>query len=89
MNISRDVIDTMFDFSNRELHTQDRYFYQNAGKNPIFFGQVICLGYRLLRIQLNVQHIVALEHESAYYPFSKMSSYAGCRIKILNGGVQN
>ena len=57
MNILHDVIDTMFDFSNRELCTQDSYLYQNASKNPIFFGQVICLGYRLLRMQLNVQHI--------------------------------
>ena len=54
-----------------------------------FSGQVICPGYRLLRIQLNVQHIVALEHKSAYSPFSKMQSYAGCRIKILNDVVQN
>ena len=89
MNISRGVIDTMFDFSNRELRTEDHYLYQNASKNPIFFGQVICPGYRLLRIQLNVQHIVALEHGSACSPFSKMLRYAGCRIEILNGVVQN
>ena len=78
----------MFDFSNRELPTQDPYLYQNTSKNPIFFGQVICTGNRLLRIQLNVNHIVALEHESAYFSFSEMLSYAGCRIKVLND-VQN
>ena len=89
MNTLRDVIDTMFDFSNRELRTQDRYLYLNASKNPIFFGQVICPGNRLLRIQLNVQQIITLENESAYSPFCKMLSYAGCRIKILNDGVQN
>ena len=89
MNISRDVIDILFDFSNRELRTYDRYLYQNASTNPILFGHVICPGYRLLRIQLNVQHIVAVEHESAYSPFRKVLSYAGYRIKILNVGVQN
>ena len=54
MNISHDVIDIMFDFLNRELRTHhgthDRYLYQNASKNRIFFGQVICPGYRLVRI---------------------------------------
>ena len=78
-----------FDFSNRELRTEDRYLYQNASKNPIFFGQFICPSYRLLRIQLNARHIVALEHESACSPFSKMLSYAGCGIEILNGVLQN
>ena len=89
MNISRNVIDTMFDFSNRELRTQDCYLYQNAGKNQIFFSHVICPGYRFLRIRLNVQHIIALEHENAYFPFLKMLSYAGFWLKILNNGVQN
>ena len=89
MNVSRDVIDTMFDFSHRQLRTENRYLYQNVSTNPIFFGHVICPGYRLLRIQLNAQHIVALEHGSACSPFSKMLSYAGCRIEILNGVVQN
>ena len=90
MNISRDVIGTMFYFSNRELRTQDSYLYhQNANNNQIYFSQVICPGYRLLRIRINVQHIIALEHKSAYFPFSKMLSYAGCWLKILNDGVQN
>ena len=89
MNISRDVIDTMFDFSHRELRTKDRYLYQNACKSQIFYGLAIFPGCRLLRIQLNVQHIVALEHGSAYSPFSKTLSYAGCRIEILNDVVQN
>ena len=88
MNIPRDVIDTMSDFSKRESHTQDRYLYQNARKNQIYFSQVICPGYRFLRIRLNVQHIIALEHESAYSPFLKMLSYPGSWLKILNHGVK-
>ena len=88
MNILRDVIDTMFDFSYREPRTENRYLYQNTSTNPFLFGQVICSGYRLLRIQLNAQHIVALEHGSACSPFLKMLSYAGYRIEILNSVVQ-
>ena len=84
MNIWHDIIDTIFDFSNRDQHTHhvthDRHLYHNASKNPIFFGHVIFPGYRLLRIQLNVKHIVAMKHESAYSPFSNMLSYAGSRI---------
>ena len=33
-------------------------------------------------MQLNIKHIVALEYESAYSPFSKMLRYAGCRIHL-------
>ena len=80
MNISRDVIDTVFDFSKRELRTQDRYLYQNPSKNQIYFIQVICPGCRFLRISLVVQHIIELEHDSGYSLFLKM---------LLNDGVQN
>ena len=86
MNISRDVIDSMFDLSNRELRTQDRYLYQNASKIPIFLVNlsVPAIDIRLrLRIQFNVQHIVVQEHESAYSPFYKMLSYASCRIMMV------
>ena len=88
VNILCEVIDKTFDFSNIELCIHDRYLYQNASKNPICFGQVICQGYRVLRIQLNVKHIVALENESAYFPFSKMLSYAGFRIHSSHPAVK-
>ena len=80
MNISRDFIDTLFDFSKRELRTQYHYLYHNPSKNQIYFSQVNCPGCRFLRISLNVQHVIALEHESGYSLFLKM---------LLNDGVQN
>ena len=79
VNILCDVIPAMFDFLKRDLCTQDHNLYQNASKNQIYFSQVICPGYTLSRIWLNVQHIIAMEDESAYSPYSKTQSYAGMR----------
>ena len=45
MNIAHDVIDMMFVLPDRELHTQNHHFYQNASGNQIYFSQVICPGY--------------------------------------------
>ena len=60
-----------------------------ASKNQIYFSQVICPGYRFLRIRLNLQHINVLEHQNVYSSFPKMLSSECGWLKILNDGVQN